>query len=69
MLLAAGVVKGRRLAAYWALKPDVEAAGATFVDQEAVVDGNLVTARAWIDHPAVLREFIRLLRQAGVAAA
>lgn len=62
VLVAAGVLKGRRLAAYWALKPDVEAAGGTFVDEEAVVDGNLVTGRAWPDNPAVLREFIRLVK-------
>ncbi|BDG60510.1 DJ-1/PfpI family protein [Caldinitratiruptor microaerophilus] len=62
VLVAAGVVKGRKMAAYWALKPDVEAAGGTFVDQEAVVDGNLVSARAWPDHPALLREFVRMVR-------
>lgn len=62
VLIAAGVVKGKRLAAYWALKPDVEVAGGTFVDEEAVVDGNLVTGRAWPDNPAVLREFIRLVK-------
>ncbi|MFD3006185.1 DJ-1/PfpI family protein [Thermus tengchongensis] len=62
VLIAAGVVKGRKLAAYWALKPDVEVAGGTFVDQEVVVDGNLVTGRAWPDNPAILREFIHLLR-------
>lgn len=61
VLIAAGVVSGRRLAAYWALKPDVEAAGGTFVDHEAVVDGHLVTGRAWPDNPAILREFLRLL--------
>jgi protease I len=61
VLIAAGVVNGRCLAAYWALKPDVEAAGGTFVDHEAVVDGHLVTGRAWPDNPAILREFLRLL--------
>lgn len=62
VLIAAGVVRGRRLAAYWALKPDVEAAGGTFVDHEAVVDDNLVTGRAWPDNPAILREFLKLLK-------
>src|SRR3954470_21129147 len=38
-LAAAGVLRGRRTAAYPALEPDVEAAGAQFVDSEAVVDG------------------------------
>ncbi|RTH05278.1 peptidase [Thermus scotoductus] len=66
VLIAARVIKGRRLAAYWALKPDVEVAGGTFVDQEVVVDDHLVTGRAWPDNPAVLREFIRLLKGVSV---
>ena len=60
---AAGVLKGRRTAAYPALKPDVEAVGAEFVDGDGVVDGVMVSARAWPDHPAWMREFIRLLRE------
>jgi protease I len=62
-LAAAGVLSGRRTAAYPALAPDVEAAGGTFVDSEAVVDGSMVSARAWPDHPAWMREFVRLLRE------
>ena len=61
-LAAAGVLRGRRTAAYPAVAPDVEAAGARFVDSEAVVDGTMVSARAWPDHPAWMREFVRLLR-------
>jgi len=61
-LAAAGVLSGRRTAAYPALAPDVRAAGAQFIDSEAVVDGNMVSARAWPDHPAWMREFIALLR-------
>jgi protease I len=62
-LAAAGVLKGRRTAAYPALAPDVEAAGAEFVDSEAVVDGQMVSARAWPDHSAWMREFMGLLRE------
>jgi protease I len=60
---AAGVLKGRRTAAYPALAPDVEAAGAEFVDSEAVVDGNMVSARAWPDHSGWMREFMSMLRE------
>jgi protease I len=60
---AAGVLKGKRTAAYPALEPDVRAAGAEFVNSEAVIDGNMISARAWPDHPAWMREFIKLLRQ------
>jgi putative intracellular protease/amidase len=34
---------------------------AEFVDADAVVDGVMVSERAWPDHPAWMREFIRLL--------
>jgi protease I len=62
-LIAAGVLKGRRTAAYPALEVDVQAAGAEFVNSEAVVDGMMVSARAWPDHPAWMREFIKILKQ------
>lgn len=62
-LAAAGVLEGRRSAAYPALAPDVRAAGAEFVDGGGVVDGQMVSARAWPDHPTWMREFMRLLRQ------
>jgi protease I len=61
-LTAAGLLEGRRSAAYPALAPDVRAAGAEFVDSEAVVDGLMVSGRAWPDHPAWMREFIQILR-------
>jgi protease I len=63
VLGAAGVLAGRRTAAYPALEPDVEAAGATFVDGDGVVDGVVVSARAWPDHPSWMREFVRILAE------
>ncbi|MGH3034799.1 MAG: DJ-1/PfpI family protein [Gaiellaceae bacterium] len=62
-LAPAGLLEGRRTAAYPALEPDVRAAGADFVDDAAVVDGTMVSARAWPDHPAWMREFVRILRE------
>jgi protease I len=62
-LAAAGVLDGRRTAAYPALEPDVQMAGAEFVDGAGVVDGVMVSARAWPDHPEWMREFIKVLRE------
>ena len=62
VLAAAGTLDGRRVAAYPACAPDVRAAGAEFVDGEAVVDGVLVSGRAWPDHPGWMREFMKVLR-------
>ncbi|MBC7326789.1 DJ-1/PfpI family protein [bacterium] len=66
VLIAAGTVKGRRLTAYIAVKPDLIQAGAEWVDpnetfSNAVVDGNLVTAPAWPAHPEWMRKFLELL--------
>jgi len=61
-LASAGVLAGRRSAAYPALAPDVRAAEAEFVDAAAVVDGQMVSARAWPDHPSWMRAFIGILR-------
>lgn len=61
-LAAADVLRGRRSTAYPALAPDIVAAGAEFVDSEAVVDGVMVSGRAWPDHPAWMREFMSILR-------
>lgn len=62
VLAAAGVLEGRRTAAYPALQPDVDAAGAEFVDGGGVVDGVMVSGRAWPDHSEWMREFMRILR-------
>ncbi len=62
VLAAAGVLKGRTSAGFPFVEPDIENAGGVFVDGAGVVDGNMVSARAWFDHPAWMREFMILLR-------
>ncbi|GAA4917328.1 DJ-1/PfpI family protein [Streptomyces coeruleoprunus] len=59
---AVGALDGRLVTSYPALELDMQAAGATFRDHEAVVDGALVSSRAWPDHPSWMREFLRVLR-------
>ena len=64
ILSAAGVLEERRVTGYPAVEPEMEAAGATWVDaemDEAVTDGNLVTAPAWSAHVAWLSEFLSVL--------
>ena len=64
ILTAAGVVKGRILTAYPAVKPEVEMAGGIFVEKEpweAVTDGNLATSPAWPGNPELLKSFLALL--------
>lgn len=51
-LVEAGVVSGRRLTSWPSLQTDIRNAGGTWVDQELVVDGNLITSRKPDDLPA-----------------
>jgi protease I len=59
-LIEAGAVKNRTLTSWPSLKTDIQNAGGSWVDQEAVVDGNLVTSRNPKDIPAFNREIAKL---------
>ncbi|HWQ56570.1 MAG TPA: type 1 glutamine amidotransferase domain-containing protein [Bryobacteraceae bacterium] len=59
-LISAGVVRGRKLAAYWTIQDDIRNAGGTWLDQECVVDDNWVTSRQPSDLPVFNREMIAL---------
>ena len=59
--VSAGILKGRTVTCFFAVKDDVVNAGATYVDQEVVVDGNLITARKPDDLPAFMRETLKAL--------
>ena len=52
ILISAGIVKGRRLTGSMGVKDDLTNAGATFVDEACIVDGNIVSARVPKDLPA-----------------
>jgi len=64
VLAAANILKGRKCSAYPACAPDVTLAGGTYADiamDQAVVDGNLVTAPAWPALSAWLGQFLGVL--------
>lgn len=64
LLAAARVLEGRNCSAYPACRPEVELAGGTYADipvDQAITDGNLVTAPAWPAHPAWLSQFLAVL--------
>lgn len=52
LLISAGLVDGRGIAAWPSLRVDLENAGAAYVDEAAVVEGLLVTGRNPDDIPA-----------------
>lgn len=52
LLVEADVLKGRTVTSYPSLKTDLQNAGATWVDEEVVEDGGIVTSRTPDDLPA-----------------
>lgn len=65
LLVAADVIRGKRISAYPACAPEVRLAGAEYVDlpmTEALTDDIFVTGPAWPAHPAWLRQFHALLK-------
>ncbi|WP_027182688.1 DJ-1/PfpI family protein [Desulfovibrio inopinatus] len=66
VLVAAGVLSGKKSMAYPAVKPDIEVGGGEFcmcndTFSDALTDGHLVTAAAWPSHPEWMRQFLILL--------
>ena len=59
--ISAGIMKGRRATCVSAIKDDLINAGATYLDQEVVVDGNFVSSRSPRDLPAFLPAIIAAL--------
>ena len=66
ILAAADVLKGKHMISYPAVGPECKIAGANYGEvssgaDNAVTDGNLVTAPAWPAHPEWMRQFLKVL--------
>jgi protease I len=61
MLASADVVRDKTVTCFFAIRDDLVNAGAKYVDQEVVRDGNLVTSRKPDDLPAFCRTIIEAL--------
>jgi protease I len=61
MLASAEIIKGKKLTSFYSIKDDLVHAGAEWIDQEVVVDGNLITSRNPNDLPAFCKAIIQAL--------
>ncbi len=59
--ISAGIVKGHRATGSLGIKDDLVNAGATWVDEPAFRDGNLVWGRVVEDIPAFCRELVKAI--------
>lgn len=63
LLVEADVVRERTVTSWPSIRTDLENAGATWVDEEAAVDGHLVTSRNPDDVPAFTEALARMLEK------
>jgi protease I len=61
--ISAGIVKGLKATCVAAVKDDLMNAGATYVDEPVVVDGNFVSSRTPADLPQFLPAIIEVLKK------
>ena len=63
MLCCTDVLRGRRATSFMAIRHDMINAGADWVDEECVVDGNIITARKPDDLPAFCKAIIEAMAE------
>jgi protease I len=63
VLISAGIMGGKQATCVSAIRDDLINAGATYIDREVVVDGNLVTSRTPRDLPAFMPAIIAALEE------
>ena len=62
LLISAGVMKGRKITSWKSVRDDVINAGAEYIDQEVVEDGNLISSRSPADLPAFIKASLKRLK-------
>ncbi len=62
MLASGDAIRGKKVTSYYSIKDDLLNAGAEWLDQEVVVDGNIVTSRNPNDLPVFLKTIIEKLK-------
>lgn len=61
LLISAKLVQGKRMTSYPSLTDDLKNAGANWVDEQVVVDGNLISSRNPDDIPAFSEALVKAL--------
>ncbi len=63
LMISSCQLKGKKLTGFHSVRIDIENAGALYVDQEVVVDGNYITSRTPLDLPAFTKTIIHQIEQ------
>ena len=66
VLCSTTALRGRKVTSFSSIRDDVANAGATWVDEEVVVDGHIITSRTPADLPAFMAAVLKALAQSPV---
>jgi protease I len=69
VLCSTQALKGKKATCFFAIKDDVQNAGATYIDAEVVRDGNLITSRKPDDLPVFLQTLVQAIQESRAARA
>ncbi len=67
IVAAAGVIEGRKMTTVAKCEFDITQNGGIYVEEPCVRDGNMVSAPTWHQNTPLLREFVKMLKEAAAA--
>jgi len=59
--ISAGIIRGKRATAYVSIKDDMKNAGAVFVEEDVVIDGNLITSPHYRNNGDFMKAVVQAL--------
>lgn len=63
ILIAADLVRGKKLTCYRNVRLELELGGGTWIDRQSVADGRIVSAQTWESHPEFYRDIFAALNE------
>lgn len=63
--ISAGIMKGKKATGYISIAEDIKNAGATYLEQNVVVDGNLITAPHYRNNGDFMKAIIEAMNKKG----
>ena len=59
--ISAGIMKGKRATGYMSIADDIRNAGATYLEENVVIDGNLITAPHYRNNGEFMKAVIKIM--------
>jgi len=63
LCISAGIMKGKKATAYISIADDVRNAGATYLEEDVVIDGNLVTSPHYKNNGDFMKAVIKVMNE------